>query len=109
MMAEPDHYARWEATPPDEREAFYAQLRRFAAAVRERGEIVAGEGLAHPKTARTLGPGPDREVTEGPYAESVEQLGGFFLLDLPDLETTVELAATLPEHITIEVRQTVED
>lgn len=109
MLTEPDHYATWAATSPEQRQDFYAGLNRFAEAVRERGEVVAGEGLDHPKTARTLGPGAgaEREVTEGPYAEAVEQLGGFFVIDVPDLDTAVELARLLPGNLTVEVRATV--
>ncbi|MBO0843546.1 MAG: transcription initiation protein [Nocardioides sp.] len=107
-MTEPDHYARWTTTTPEEREAFYAELRAFAAAVRERGEVVMGEGLDHPKNARTLGPGPLREVTEGPFAESIEQLGGIYVIDVADIETATELARLLPQHLTIEVRATVD-
>jgi hypothetical protein len=44
-------------------------------------------------------------VTEGPYAETVEQLGGFYLVELPDLATAIEVAALLPREYDIEVRE----
>jgi hypothetical protein len=44
-------------------------------------------------------------VTEGPYAETVEQLGGFYLVELPDLATAVEVASLLPREYDIEVRE----
>jgi hypothetical protein len=47
-------------------------------------------------------------VTEGPFAETVEQVGGFYLIDVPDMDTAVELAALLPREYTVEVRTTVE-
>jgi hypothetical protein len=47
-------------------------------------------------------------VTEGPYAETVEQLGGFYLIDVPDLDTAVGLAALLPQEYAVEVRPTLE-
>ena len=43
-------------------------------------------------------------VTDGPYAETVEQLGGFYLVELPDLDAAVEAARLLPSAYTIEVR-----
>jgi hypothetical protein len=45
-------------------------------------------------------------VTRGPFAETVEQIGGFYLVDLPDLDTAVEIAGLLPREYTIEVRPT---
>lgn len=111
MLTEPDHYDRWEAVSPEGREDFYARLRSFAAAVGERGQVVAGVGLAHPKLARTLGPGAgaDRAITDGPFTESIEQLGGFYVVDLPDLDTALELARLLPDDLTVEIRPTVEE
>ena len=47
-----------------------------------------------PESARTVRPGPERPVTEGPFAETVEQLGGFWLVDLPDLESALGAAAS---------------
>jgi hypothetical protein len=110
MMAEDDHFARWDAADDAERERVFADFRAFTAAVRERGRFRGGEALAHPQTARTLRPHTDgdtggRRVTEGPYAETVEQLGGFYLVELPDLATAVEVAALLPREYDIEVRE----
>ena len=76
--------------------------------MRQRGTLVTGDALVHPDEARTVHPGRDRAVTDGPYAETVEQLGGFYLVDLPDLDTAVELAKLLPREFTIEVRATLE-
>ena len=45
-------------------------------------------------------------MTDGPYAETKEQLGGFYVVDLPDLATAVEIAALLPREYTVEVRPT---
>ena len=67
--------------------ATYAAFNAFDDAVKERGAWCGGEALTPPTTARTLGPGPDRAVTEGPYAETVEQLGGFYVIDVADLDT----------------------
>jgi len=104
LMAEADHFDRWNDATEDERQAMLDQLGAFSAAVRERGTMVAGEALKRPLEARTLRPRDGRPVTEGPYAESVEQLGGFYLVDLPDLATAVDTARLLPDAWTIEVR-----
>ncbi|SKC51257.1 YciI family protein [Krasilnikoviella flava] len=106
LLTEPDHYDVWEAADAQERGRFFDRLEAFGNAVAERGAIVAGEGLDHHGRARTLGPRTDdgRAVTDGPYAEAAEQLGGFYLVDLPDLDTAVELARLLPDNLTVELR-----
>jgi len=77
LMAEDDHFARWDAADDATREQVFADFRAFTAAVRARGRFRGGEALAHPQQARTLRPdGEGRPVAEGPYAETVEQLGG---------------------------------
>lgn len=102
LMAEPDHFARWSAADDELQQRVGADFQAFTEAVAARGSIVAGEALAHPDEARTVR--PDRSVTEGPYSETVEQLGGFFVIDVADRETAVELAALLPVEYALEVR-----
>ena len=104
LMAEADHYDRWDASSDAEQQAVYDCFKAFSDAVRERGSLLQGEALGHPSASRTLAAGDVRAVREGPYAETVEQLGGFYLVDLPDLETAVEVARLLPPAYTIEVR-----
>jgi len=106
LMAEEDAFERWSALSEAEQAEHFACFERFTESVQARGEMLAGEGLDGPETARTVraGSGPDRPVTEGPYVETVEQLGGFFLVDLPDLDTAVETARLLPASYSVEVR-----
>ena len=108
LMAEQDHFDTWERADDATRERVYADFRAFSEAVRSRGSIVAGDALDRPATARTVRPGADRAVTDGPFAETVEQLGGFYLIDVPGLDAAVELAALLPREYTVEVRPTLE-
>jgi hypothetical protein len=116
-MAEADHFDGWERSDDRHKQRVYADFSAFTEAVRTRGTIVAGEALDRPATARTVRPageqsgdpsGGGRPVTEGPFAETVEQLGGFYLIDVPDLDQAVELAALLPREYTVEVRPTLE-
>jgi hypothetical protein len=104
LMVEADHYAKWDASSEAEQQAVFDHFRAFDAAVSERGTIVHGDALVRPEEARTVRPGADRAVTEGPFAETVEQLGGFYLIDVPDLDAAVEAARLLPPAYTIEVR-----
>jgi hypothetical protein len=106
LIAEEDHFARWDAADDATREQVFADFRAFTAAVRERGRFLGGEALVHPKDARTLRPdGEARQVTEGPYAETVEQLGGYYLVELPDLDAAIDVASLLPRDYDIEVRE----
>ncbi|MFC6094897.1 YciI family protein [Saccharothrix sp. BKS2] len=66
--------------------------------VREAGILVSGESLADLVTATTVRVGPDgrRTVTDGPFAESRELLGGFYVIDVPDLDAALDWAARCP-------------
>ncbi len=105
LLTEADHFAKWDAADEATRERTIAAFNAFDDAVEARGSVLHGEALGHSATARTLGPGPDRTVTEGPFAETVEQLGGLYVIDVPDLDTALEVAALLPGEYTIEVRE----
>jgi hypothetical protein len=106
LLTERDHFARWDALSEAERDDAMEAFRVFAKAVQERGEIIDGDALHAPATVRTVQPGPARTVTDGPFAETVEQLAGYYVIDVPDLDTAVELARLLPEVTAVEVRPT---
>jgi hypothetical protein len=96
----------WERATEAERQAVMDAHRDFAVAVDARATMLAGEALAGPETAVTLRPGDtgaDKMVTDGPYAETVEQLGGFYLVEADDRETVVDLCRILPPGYTIEI------
>ncbi|MFC7450737.1 YciI family protein [Rhodococcus daqingensis] len=66
--------------------------------VAEAGILVSGESLADLTTATAVRVGPDgaRTVTDGPFAESREVLGGFYVIDVPDLDVALDWAARCP-------------
>jgi hypothetical protein len=71
------------------------------------GVFVAGEALNESSTATTLriGAGGEQVVTDGPFAETKEQLGGFYLLDCKDLDEAIEWAKQLPmDQGAVEIR-----
>ncbi|MDN5857332.1 MAG: YciI family protein [Pseudonocardia sp.] len=70
----------------------------FEKALAEAGVKLAGDALQGVETASTVsvGDGGDRVVTDGPYAETREILGGFYLLDVPDLDAALDWAARCP-------------
>lgn len=107
-LSETDPGAWDTATEDEQRRVIDAHI-AFDAAVAERGELLAGAALTPPAEARTLhlragDRGPARVVTLGPYAETAEQLTGVYVVDLPDVDTAVELCRILPEGYTIGIR-----
>jgi hypothetical protein len=63
----------------------------------DKGVFVAGEGLYPTPTATTVSVREgNRDVTDGPFAETKEQLGGFYVLDVKDLDEAIEWAAKIP-------------
>jgi hypothetical protein len=77
----------WASKTPDERAATYARHHEFAALLAKRGHAVTGGAELTPsREARVVrGSLDDITVTEGPYAETVEQLTGFYLVESDDL------------------------
>ena len=77
-----------------EMDAYWAYNKETA----EAGEFVSGEALQEPVTATTVEVRPDGErvVTDGPFAETREVLGGYYVLDVPDLDAALDWAARCP-------------
>ena len=99
----PEHFA--DRTDPAKRDAFWGAFRPYMQALQDAGIVVAGAGLEPPDTAATVRKdNGQRLVQDGPYADTKEQLGGFFILDVPDLDTALEWAARCPAGAALEVR-----
>ena len=93
----------WEELGDDERQAVYKRYMEFS----ERPEVVGGAELQETTTATTVRVrNGDSMVTDGPYAEVKEALGGFFILEADSIDDACKLAAEIPaaEHGAIEVR-----
>lgn len=91
----------WDEQTPQEREATMQTFGDFARACagREGVEILSGEALDGPSSATTVRwTEGSRAVTDGPFAEAVEGLGGFYLLEAPDLDVVLELIQLLPRY-----------
>lgn len=72
-----------------------------------RGQLVVAEALQSPKTAKVVqSRGGRLSQTDGPFIETREQLGGFILIDVPDLNAAIQVAARIPlaKYGSIEVR-----
>jgi hypothetical protein len=82
---------------PEEGQKAMAAWDAYTREVRERGALLGGEGLQPVETATTVRfHEGERSVTDGPFAETREQLGGFYLLECNDLDEAMELAEKIP-------------
>lgn len=99
----------WAGYDERERAANYERHARFMAMLRAKGAIVGGEELTAASSATTIRHegGGSVSVTDGPYAETAEQIGGFYLIEAADLDEALAYAKQLPEPI-VEVRAIVE-
>ena len=91
----------------EEQEQIMADYWAFTGEVRENGQLVAGEALMPTETATTVRiRNGERVTTDGPFAETKEQLGGFYLLECKDLDEAIEQASKIPSSKfgSIEVR-----
>ena len=96
-----------EAPPPDVAQASHVAYARFTADIKRRGLFQAGEALTPTSTATTVRVVDGETVTtDGPFAETKEALGGFYLIEARDLDEAIEVAARIPAATfgSIEVR-----
>jgi len=100
-----------ESVPHDQRHAIYEEYEKFANELVERGVMRGGDQLADSPAATTVRVRDGEQlVTDGPFAETKEQLGGYFLVEVDDLDTAIELASKIPgaRHGSVEVRPIIE-
>ena len=91
----------WEELTPEQQQAGMEQHVAFdeACAEREGVEMLGGEALGDGSTATTLRTrGGESTITDGPFAETAEQIGGFYLVEAPDLDTVLDLCRILPTY-----------
>ena len=97
----------WNRIPPQELGEMMAGYQRFGEEVGDRGR--GGEALHPTATATTVRVRDgERLLTDGPFAETREQLGGFYIVEAGSLDEAIELAAKIPGAATgcVEVRPT---
>jgi hypothetical protein len=99
------------AMSPQESEAFMGAYFQFTEEIRKSGNYVAGEALQPVATATSLRKRSGKlSTTDGPFIETKEQLGGFYLIEARDLDEARQIAARIPsvQTGTIEVRPVVD-
>jgi hypothetical protein len=94
--------ASWENASDVQRQAVYERYRSFGASAN--GKIVDGAELASARSATTVRVREGKTVvTDGPFAETKEQLGGYYLFDVDSLDEATELAKRIPSD-SVELR-----
>jgi len=101
----------WATMPKAESDAMMGEYFAFTEGIRESGQYVAGEALQPVSTATTVRVRNGQvSTTDGPFAETKEQLGGFYLVEARDLNEAIQVASRIPSARigSIEVRPIVD-
>jgi len=97
----------WDKLSPAERQKIYADTKELAEELTSRGQYLGGFPL-HPSSSATSVRVRDgkRLVTDGPFAETREQLGGYMIVDVKDLDEAIAVAGRIPlaRTSTVEIR-----
>lgn len=97
----------WESLSKEEMERIYAEHGAYAAAMEEAGVIRGGAELKPTTTATSIRFSNGKAKTvDGPFAETKEQLGGYYLIEVDNLEQAIEWAEKMPGMTsgTVEIR-----
>jgi hypothetical protein len=98
------------ALTSEERMGIVKEHMEYADMLRDLGVYVSGEALEDPATAVVVRPGEKPIVTDGPFAETKEAVGGLYVVDVPDRDEAIRLAGMIPQGpgVAVEVLRIVE-
>jgi len=115
LTSNADDIVAWEKMSPEETAAIRAEevpkWEALFGELRQTGVLGAGFELDSPKTAKTVRVrGGETLVTDGPFAETKEQIGGLLELDAEDLDAAIAIAARIPVALraSVELRPVIE-
>jgi hypothetical protein len=92
-----DDEKSWTTMSEDERNAIYGEYFAFTNELRASGSYIDGNPLQPTSDATTVRVrNGEQVVTDGPFAETKEQLGGYFLVDVDSIDEALEIAARIP-------------
>lgn len=97
----------WAAFSEKQRKELYAEYGKFTQEIQASGNYIAGSELAPVTTATSVRVRDGKQLTtDGPFTETKEQLGGYYLVEAKNLDEAIALAARIPSAKggTIEVR-----
>jgi len=99
--------SQWNKMTKDQQEQGAAAYGAYTEALKKAGALAGSNRLQPTSSATTVRVANGKsQVLDGPYADSKEQVGGYYLIDVPDLDAALSWAARCPgaSHGTIEVR-----
>jgi len=102
---------KFASLSPDEQAGWMGEYFAFTSAIQDSGELVAGDPLHGVETARTVTVSDGQAITtDGPFAETKETIGGYYIVDVDSEDRAIELAAQIPDARVgkVEVRQIME-
>ena len=92
-----DEESAWAAMPKSENDSMMSEYFGFTNAIKASGHYVAGEALQPVHTATTVRVRNGKATTtDGPFAETKEQLGGYYLIEATDLNEAIQVASRIP-------------
>jgi hypothetical protein len=97
----------WEDMPEAEKNRLFGEYMKFTNDIKASGHFIAGDALQPVRTATSVRVrGGKTQTTDGPFAETREQLGGYYLVNAKDLDEATKIAAKIPSATigTIEIR-----
>ena len=87
----------WAALPADTKGPLMAEFLQVTADLKKAGQFVHADGLQPTHTATTVRVRDGKTATtDGPFAETREQLGGYYIIDVPNLDDAIKIAARIP-------------
>ncbi len=97
----------WQGMSEDERNIVFGEYGAFTQSIQKSGNMVAGDALQPTSTATTVRiRNGETLLTDGPFAETKEQLGGYYLIEAKDADEALKIAERIPsaKYGSIEVR-----
>ncbi|HUJ57627.1 MAG TPA: YciI family protein [Kofleriaceae bacterium] len=92
-----DEENKWAELPQDQVQALMGEYNRFTAELKASGHMVGANRLQSVENATTVRVRDGKtQVTDGPFAETREQLGGYYLIEAKDLDEATRIAARIP-------------
>jgi hypothetical protein len=92
-----DDEKKWETMPQEEAGAIFGEYFGFTEGIKQSGHHLGGEPLQPTNTATTVRVRNGKiSTTDGPFAETKEQLGGYYLINASDLNEAIQIAAKIP-------------
>jgi hypothetical protein len=104
-----DEQEQWEKMPKEQLALAYERVGKWFEEHTKSGKIVGGEELQGPSTATTIRRKNGKvTVTDGPFIESKEVIGGFAIVEVKDLDEALDMAKSWPGGSLVEVRPLVD-